>query len=231
MGSGPPSSRRTSIHAFTPARGGGYRSQLTETERRVIARLVADVALLLGTPLSADDADVRSEPASDEEILAALDFDPADDPSGGRYEAAPSPEAPEDPALARLLPPASEDAELAAELRAMTESTLRGQKAERLARIWRTLHGAGSGAEDIDVRILAGTEGEWLAALTDIRLVLAARLGIEDEADVERWRNQTLEEDADQESEVTAAMATMYNALTWWQESLLQAVVRRGGRG
>lgn len=202
---------------------------------------MADVALLLGTPLSADAAEPSPEPTSDDEILAALDFSPADDDPGDRSAHSPVADAPEDPALARLLPPASEDAELAAELRAMTESTLRGQKAERLARIWRALHEAGSGAEDIDVRVPAGSEGEWLAALTDVRLVLAARLGIEDEADVEGLRSRLpgahpeqspgAADEADRETEVTAAMATMYNALTWWQESLLQAVVRRGGRG
>lgn len=204
------------MHAFVPVRN-GLASKLEEVERRIIARLVADTAELLGTRI---DEEPGAAPADEDELLAALDFDPADDVVTA---------APTDAALARLLPPMSQDEDLAAELRALTEDSVRAGKVERLATVWRELSAAG---ESVTVR--EGTEGQWLSALTDVRLVLAARLGIDDEADAERVYQRAQSRTGGQQSEddVDDAMATMYAALTWWQESLLQAMTRRGrGRG
>ncbi|MFC7405118.1 DUF2017 domain-containing protein [Georgenia alba] len=200
------------MHAFVPAHG-GLTSRLETVERRIIARLVADTAELLGTRIEGRDA----RGADVEDVLAALDFEPSDGAPG----------TPTDAALARLLPPMSEDEDLAGELRSLTEDSLRAGKVERLETVWRALTAPGEA-----VVVAAGTEGRWLAALTDVRLVLAARLGIEDESDAEavyrRAERPASEQQGGRADDVEEAMATMYAALTWWQESLLQAMSRRG---
>ncbi|MPV37496.1 DUF2017 family protein [Georgenia subflava] len=224
------------MHAFVPVRG-GFAARLEQAERTVLSRLVADTAELLGTRLTdagsgagaaegGPDLPEVPGPADgpqngDDAVLAALDFEPAADAV---------PDAPADPALARLLPPMShDDPKLSAELRALTESSLRAGKVSRLETVWRELR-VPAGAQGAVV-VRAGQEGAWLAALTDVRLVLAARLGIEDEADAEEvyarsrpGRDRDADEDRD---EVDDALATMYAALTWWQESLLEAMLRK----
>ncbi|GAA4434350.1 hypothetical protein GCM10023169_41850 [Georgenia halophila] len=224
------------MHAFVPVRG-RLVSRLEEVERRIIARLVADTAELLGTQLESR-AGAGVDATGEDHILASLDFEPAEESA---------PDAPADAALARLLPPMSHDEELAAELRGLTESSLRAAKVERLDTVWRAL------AADRDAVVVhEGTEDQWLSALTDVRLVLASRLHIENEADAEAVYRRaqrprsgrpeeasggegtggTEEPGSGERDEVEEAMATMYAALTWWQESLLQAMTRRGrGRG
>lgn len=212
------------MHAFLPVPG-GYASRLDDVERTIIARLVRDTAELLGTRF--DDAGTDPTPrhaAGDDAVLAALDFEPASDRA---------PDAPSDPALARLLPPMShDDPALSAELRALTESSLRAGKVSRLEVVWREL--AEPAVRPDAVVVHAGQEGRWLAALTDVRLVLASRLGISDEADAEAVYDRAHGEGPaaeDEPDEVTDALATMYAALTWWQESLLEAMSRtRRGR-
>lgn len=222
------------MHAFVPVPG-GHASRLAETERTVLARLVADTAELLGTRLAetgsgAGTATGAGElPAAggtrltpDDAVLAALDFTPAEHLA---------PDAPADPALARLLPPMShDDPELAAELRALTEGGLRSAKVSRLETVWRELRGPARPGGAAVVR--TGKEGAWLAALTDVRLVLASRLGIEDDDDAEEVydRAQSARSGGDDGDDghdpVTDALATMYAALTWWQESLLESMER-----
>lgn len=203
------------MRAFIPVPG-GYACELESAELRIIARVVADTCELLGSPLRGDVHDgppsgAGGEPAgeagvaaSDDEILAALAWDAAVE------------ETPRDPALARLLPPAStDDAELAAELRRLTEGSLRATKVEQLTVVHRALE-ASSGV----VVVHEGHERPWLAALTDVRLVLAARLGIETDEDAER----VYERAGGDGDELEAALSSLYAALTWWQESLLDAM-------
>lgn len=200
------------MRAFT-AVPGGYACELESAELRIIARVTADTCELLGLPVdatAADDDDAPSPaPPTDEEILAALDWDPA-------YG-----QTPRDPALARLLPPAStDDDELAAEMRRLTEGALRATKAEQL----RVVHDALEASTGLVV-VRAGQERAWLAALTDLRLVLAARLGIETDDDAERvYERAGGEEPQTAEDELDAALTSLYAALTWWQESLLEAM-------
>lgn len=236
------------MHAFLPVPG-GYASRLDDVERTIIARLVRDTAELLGTRFDDGAAGAAAgthaagegatgtraaaprptgapphHPAGDDAVLAALDFEPASDGA---------PDAPSDPALARLLPPMShDDPALSAELRALTEDSVRAGKVSRLEVVWRELDEPAVRSDAVVVR--AGQEGRWLAALTDVRLVLASRLGISDEADAEAVYERAQGEGTDAEDErdeVTDALATMYAALTWWQESLLEAMSRtRRGR-
>lgn len=81
---------------------------------------------------------------------------------------------PDDPALARLLPDAiRDDPGAARELRALTEPSLLGRKRASLRAVAASI--AEPGALD------AETELAWLQSLTDLRLTIAARLGIEHE--------------------------------------------------
>jgi hypothetical protein len=244
------------VHAFLPVPG-GFASRIEDVERTILARLFRDTAELLGTRLDdggagtvsrrTDDAPPGracpgravgtgaahpggavgagpTHPVSDEALLAALDFEPSRDEA---------PDAPSDPALARLLPPMShDDPGLSAELRALTEDSVRAGKVSRLEVVWRELAAPEVRADAVVVP--EGKEAAWLAALTDVRLVLATRLGISDDADAEAVYERAQgegPEPEDERDEVTDALATMYAALTWWQESLLEAMSRtRRGR-
>jgi hypothetical protein len=199
--------------------GPHYVATLDDVERTILAGVVADTAILLGARW-AEGALGEAEPATDP--LDALDWD------------ADRVESPSDPALARLLPEASrEDAELAAEFRRLTEGSLRRGKVANLRVVWTALR-MGSGP----LAVPRAEAPRWASALTDVRLVLAARLGIETEEDADRVHDvadglvPVAEEDV--EAEVQAALASLYSALTWLQESLLQAMLDdgapRGGR-
>ncbi|UNX54131.1 DUF2017 domain-containing protein [Georgenia sp. TF02-10] len=221
------------MQAFVPVPG-GHAARVDPAERRILRRLVTDVAELLGTRLEEAPDPRAAEADGDAAVLAALDFTPGQA----------GPDVPADPAVARLLPPMSQDdPELAAELRTLTEQGLRAGKVARLATVREALR---EGAGDV-VLVRTGQEQDWLAALTDVRLVLAVRLGIEDEADAEAvqaraeaghparrrpgpGRDPGRDPDPGPEDEVTDALATMYTALTWWQESLLEALHRRNRR-
>lgn len=195
------------MRAFLPVPG-GVASALEETELRILTRVVADTCELLGTRI--DDEDDASPDATDEEaVLAALAWDIAD------------PAPPRDPALARLLPPAStDDDELAAEMRRLTEGSLRATKVDQL----RVVHRALTASTGVVV-VRTGEERAWLSAITDLRLVLAARLGIETDEDAERvYQRSGNDEPRTSADELDAALASLYAALTWWQESLLEAI-------
>ncbi|MGM0384698.1 MAG: DUF2017 family protein [Actinomycetota bacterium] len=195
----------------------GYASRLDTSERAVLARVVEDVAVLV--------SDGEEERSAGDDPIAHLDFEPA--------EAEERPNS--DPALARLFPPMSvSDPDLAAEMRGLTVDEVRRSKLANLAVVARTL---ASGAETVLVR--RGEELQWLAALTDVRLVLASRLGIDDDADSRRVHDLAVasahDEPGDDEpggdgpggdDERLVALASLYAGLTWWQESLLLAVTR-----
>lgn len=201
------------MRAFRRSRH-GYTTRLDATERAIIARTVADVAALLGFPVdgpapgswagafgSRGDADAALE-AIDAGGLETYDDDAA---------------APQDPALLRLLPPASEDEQIAGELRRLSETSVRTAKAQRLHTVWAALRAPGEKLE-----VAAGQAMDWAGALTDVRLVLAERLGIEDEEDAARLDRVALAGP----DEVSRALATLYLALSWLQESLLEAMLR-----
>lgn len=191
------------MFAFTVT-SAGFASRVDASERTLLARLVRDVRELVA-------GSERATPPGDDDPIAHLDFDPDQR------------ETPSDPALARLFAPMStSDPDLADELRGLTADELRRSKLANLDLLARSL---AAGAETVLVR--RGEEQQWLAALTDIRLVLASRLGIEDDADSERFHAIAVaatRQAAPEADERTTALAALYSGLTWWQESLLLAV-------
>lgn len=98
---------------------------------------------------------------------------------------------PKDPALARLLPdPVYGDPEASAELRSLTEAALISHKLRNAQTVNESLADARIAPAALD----AGSEVAWLKILTDLRIVMAVRLGIErdedagrSETDAERW--------------------------------------------
>ena len=129
-------------------------------------------------------------------------------------------EAPRERSLGMLLPPMSADCEDAARMRALTEDLLRTEKSARLRSIIADLdsivHG---GADTLIVRPEA--VWSWLGALNDIRLGLAGELGLADQSDARRVERLAASEPTGEHSQVVAAI---YMLVTWWQDSLLEAV-------
>ena len=86
----------------------------------------------------------------------------------------------DDPAVARLLPNAySDDAEASTEFRRLTEHSL----AERKVANARLLMTGLLAAHGEPVPLDAEAQQSWLRTFTDIRIVIAARLGIETDED------------------------------------------------
>lgn len=130
--------------------------------------------------------------------------------------------APEDPVLARLLPTAyPDDEESAADFRRFTESSLRDGKAAASIELISTLQEAGLAAQPepgvfIDVELDEALSMSWLKALTDLRLALGTRLGIE-EGDEELWANLP-------EDDPRTQVHDIYDWLGYLQETLVRAV-------
>ncbi len=233
--------------------GGWYVAGLGPAEREVFATVVADVAELLGAKRfgaagEAPEPDASGPLATLRMTTAAVD-------------------APGDPAVRRLLPDASRDDDaVAAEFRRLTEADLRFAKIARLREVWSALLGSPpttsaprtSADDDDDLLLTRGDAPEFAAALTDVRLVLADRLGLETEADADRLyttleAQAAAEEDAEDlaaglaggraapdddrpareilEQEVRAYLGSVYAALSWLQESLMAVLLDDLDRG
>ncbi|WP_281966255.1 DUF2017 family protein [Serinicoccus marinus] len=136
------------------------------------------------------------------------------------------PEEPSDPALRRLLPPASrDDDEQASEFRRLTEHGLRQRKAATLSTAIAALEAAQPPRVELDPE-----QGRALAvALTDARLILGERLGLRTDEDSERLHEE-LEEALAGRSELDPALAqkmAYYDFLSWMQESVTLALMAR----
>lgn len=113
-----------------------------------------------------------------------------------------------DPAIARLFPSVyPDDADADAEFRRFTESELAARKVRNAETVISTL------GDGTSVQLTALEALDWLQALTDIRLTLAARLGIEKDDDVGNFS-----------SEEDYMMRDVYDWLGYVQESLVRAV-------
>lgn len=201
------------MHAFRRGRA-GYTARLDATERAIIARVVADVAELLDVDVTVPAAEPSGTGMPGMAGMPDLAAPPPDavaetDDGAARHLL--------DPALARLLPPASEDEDVAEQMRELTEAAIRTAKGERLRSVWWDLQRGDTKVVVPHERAMA-----WAGALTDVRLVLAQRLGIEDAEDANRLESIA----ATSRDEVTRALATLYLALSWLQESLLEAMLR-----
>lgn len=139
-------------------------------------------------------------------------------------------ERPSDPVLLRLFPDAyHEDDESAADFRRFTEDSLRETKANAAATVLASLataEGARPDAEQDDADVNQGEKVRidldneqitaWLRTLTDLRLALGTRLGVE-EGDEEHWAALPADDPRRHVHDV-------YDWLGWVQETLVRAI-------
>lgn len=124
---------------------------------------------------------------------------------------------PSDRALRRLLPNVVKDDDAASlEFRQLTERSLRESKIG-------ALRAAALELDKDELVLTAADAGHWSTALNDVRLVLAERLDIRDEADADHVHQM---QDWSQAEDVESYLALVYNFTTWLQESLVQAMLQ-----
>lgn len=224
---------------FRGVRSGGVRVELGPDERGLLGRLFDQVDGMLDDGLGISDDPL--------EAMVGISLDLGDSAPGGpdgsgsdgsgpdgsgsdRSGSAgsgpdgpgsggPADGAPEDPAIARLLPDANpDDPQAAAEFRRLTEHGLRARKRSTLARARQALD------RDPPVILDQAEAQAVLKGLTDVRLVLAERLGLRTDEDADLL-HVALRQATDADDPWTI-MAAIYDTLTWWQESLVSALAR-----
>lgn len=206
----------------------GYEAEMTVSERVALAQVAAEVVMLLESATVSD----GSGPAHADQLpmFSEERIDP-----------------PRDPAILRLLPDAApDDPDVAAEFRRLTQPELVDVKHARLTtlvdhllRDTGYLEGRELTERDADrsFELVVDREGaaDFAAALTDIRLTLSQRLGLEADADVERlhddvvggWTGaQVLDDDAQY-------LGSVFLLAGYLQESLVSAMLTelRDSRG
>ncbi|WP_417234006.1 DUF2017 domain-containing protein [Arthrobacter sp.] len=181
----------------------GFTARLDATERELLRGLFEDVAQVL-TP--AHDA---GAPSGEVDPLWAL---VGMDPRTHATDFA----APTDAAERRLLPDAvHDDAAASLEYRRLTETSLRESKTGNLK-------AAALAMETGNLVFDTAAANQFAQALNDVRLVLAERLDLRDEADAARIAELV---DARNVEDVDEYLALVYNFVTWLQETLMQALL------
>ncbi len=178
----------------------GITGTLHSAERKLIRELFNDVIAMLD-----ERAQLHQLPENLDPLYAL---------TGMRPESMDLP-AISDPALAKLLPDASDDAAVAAEHRRLSEADLIAQKIGRLREAQLLL--------ETDKLVLdQQTATRFAQALNDVRLVLAERLEIRDEADSARVA-QVL--DASEVQTPDEYMSLVYNLISWVLDTLMSALM------
>ena len=193
---------------FKRRRRGGLLATFEPGEAHVIASLTSQVVELL--------RDRNGESASET------------DPLAGELGLSGGPSLPpDDPVLRRLLPDAyRDDSGEAAEFRRFTERSLTSAKVANAETVLATLKDAGldetsfdedaEEQEPLEVELDAEAVQAWLRTLTDVRLSLAVRLGIETDEDAMLLHQS--------DDEAMLAMAELYDWLGYVQETLVTAL-------
>lgn len=185
-----------------------YVAEVDDVEKRILSGIFADTALLLGTDLRGSPVGEGREPSAEEMLADSLREMPQEIGE------------PLDPALARLLPNAYEDEEFAREFRRLTEADIRATKVARLRSWVNALRAPG-----MELYVPVAEAGQWAAAITDVRLVLATRLQIETAADADEVYSRTGPAGETEEDYAQFALGQVYSALTWLQEALLAVMM------
>jgi len=197
------------VKPFKRRRRGGLLATFEPGEAHVIASLTSQVVELL--------RDRNGELASDP------------DPLAGELGLSGGPSLPpEDPVLHRLLPDAyRDDSDESAEFRRFTERSLTSAKVANAEVVLASLREAGldetkvddedvENQEPLEVELDAAAVQAWLRTLTDVRLSLAVRLGIESDEDTMLLHQS--------EDEAVIAMTELYDWLGYVQETLVTAL-------
>ncbi|MBM7825192.1 hypothetical protein JOD55_001019 [Arcanobacterium pluranimalium] len=221
---------------------GGYLARASEDERQMLGGLARDLVFMLGSDMEHEIEKRSRDLNDDEDIFAAFEdelngiadmveaeFAQQDDADSSLFF---------DDALSRLLPDMSEDPELARELRALTEESVSRLKIDHLTTFYL---GISKEPENNDIVVVKNDDAvAWMAALNDIRLVLASRLGIFDEesgdsvyerATLFTTQRETAPEDLPEIETPEDMMTVLYAMISWWQDSLVLSVRNKALRG
>jgi len=183
----------------------GYQSHWEDAERIVVAALALEIADL-----------IRMQTGAIEPTEA--------DPIAHLFAAADEPAEIHDPAIKRLLPDATEDAEVSAEFRRLTQNDLALGKINALHR-WAKLLTADQRNIDHGLVIIPRDQARAVAAaLTDIRLVLAQRLGLTSDDDVERLHEALF--DGGLADDLRNYWASVFVTVGYAQQSLVDEMLR-----
>ena len=175
------------MNPFTAAPDGTVTARFGELETELICDLAGQIGDLL----------TEAVPSPDDHLLALVGI-------GGGDSLSP------DPAVARLLPDGyADDAEASTEFRRLTEHSLADRKIANAHIVITSL----LMAEGAEFELDAEAHQAWLRTITDIRLVLAARLGIETDDDTGLL-----------DSENALAMRDVYDWLAAAQTALLDVM-------
>lgn len=216
----------------------GYEAHWEEAERTVLAEVAREVAALL--------RDQAGLPDGDDDPLGTLS---ATTQSTGTARD------PQDPAALRLLPDASrDDAEVSAEFRHLTQTDLAAAKVRALETFadlvdtgrddewprWAQEAAAGDsladdGDDDVDdggvVAVGRDAARDVAAALTDMRLVIAQRLGLDTDEDVEQMHDLVVADAVDDDpvrgldADTRRYWGGVFVAAGFAQESLVEAML------
>ncbi|HEX5333968.1 MAG TPA: DUF2017 family protein [Cellulomonas sp.] len=215
------------MRAFRRERG-MFVAELDADERAAVAAVVADVAQLLGAG-RLEDRGGADRPGDDD----APQTLPPTESLAGLSLRIDDIRAPDDAAVRRLLPDASRnEPTVSAEFRRLTEDDLRQVKTARLTALWDALTTGPADGWPRGALVVHPDAGADLAAtITDLRLVLADRLGLDDDeasealyAELER---DLPDDDAQRDSagDVRRYLGSIYAALSWLQESLIDVLL------
>jgi hypothetical protein len=193
------------MEMFRPTRDGGASVRLSAGEATLLRTLVVPVMELLGDRGGVKDAR-EARDAKDDSSAVLNDLEQIFEEE--------TPETPEDPVLARLLPDAYQDDPAAAgEFRKYTESSLREAKKYFAQTLLDSLPPKGG-----RVKLTGDQARDWLRALNDIRLMFGVRLEVTE--DFEEQLAALSPEDP------KVAAFEVYGWLGAVQESLVQALAR-----
>ena len=169
------------------------RASLTSPESALIGSLAGQIAGMLG--------ELIEVPRFDDPDAAALFASVGIGGSSALHD---------DPAIARLLPNAYADDEAARDFRRLTERSLATRKVENARIVIQSLDSADTAGGEL---ALDDAEAQaWLRSLADIRLTIAARLGIEADGDEGR------------DDDASLALRDVYDWLAWVTDSLIDAI-------
>lgn len=214
-------------HSFIARADGRLMCRLESEERAVLAQVAGEITDLIRADLGFGDpgeGDQGASGAMSEDPLARLEAETASSLTGE----------PRDSAMKRLFPPASENDEEAEEYRRLAQANLADTHISNLSALRAGLEVAGDiggeGPHD-EIVIERADALAWLKALNLIRLVLADRMGIENDGDFEALQLLCSNDLEQVEAEPGVAgmefLATLYEFASWLQATLLGALNAR----
>lgn len=200
--------------AFKAGAKGTVTARFPAMYAQLLTGLFGEMVTLLGAETDETAPAASTDPLAVELGLADLGLGELD-------PARPAPSAPEDPALARLLPDGyRDDPAAAAEFRRYTEPDLRAGKLRRAETVLGSLTRVPNGGR----LVLTAPEAEsWLTALNDLRLVLGTRLEVVEDG-------QELEQGSDPD-DPRNYLISVYYYLSYLQESLIAGLEKNRGKG